>query len=461
MSPLARSLHLVLLFFGIAVGLLGIAVLAISIGEAEPATLLLYTVVFGVYLCTAITAWWRRPGNLTGAIIMVGTLGILGTGLSTAHEPVLLAIGSVCATLVIAVMIHLLLAFPSGRVRDVPSRVIVLVAYVNSIILQAPAYLFMKRQGNPLFVVELPGLVRAADTCQSFIGVLVTVATAVVLVRRLRAADAPSRRVLAPLFAYGFFAVLFIPFSSGVLEGLLGVPGWVRGALQLAVLGGVPVAFTLGVLRGGFARAAGLGDLSHWVGVAGQERTAVEEALARTVGDPALTVVYWAGDRDTYIDAAGTPAVLPVAGERRAAVDVEIEGRRVGAIIYDASLIANADPVHEAARLAAIVLDRQRLTAELHASERALAASRAKIARADAAEPSNGIERLTARQREVLALIAQGRSNAAIARELVLTEKSVVNHTSRIYDALGLPVEADDHRRVRATIQYLAAIPTR
>lgn len=64
---------------------------------------------------------------------------------------------------------------------------------------------------------------------------------------------------------------------------------------------------------------------------------------------------------------------------------------------------------------------------------------------------------LTPRQLEVLALMAQGRSNAGIAAALVLTEKAIVQHTSNIYDALGLPVDADDHRRVLAVVRYLDA----
>ncbi|MDQ0735690.1 response regulator [Arthrobacter agilis] len=64
--------------------------------------------------------------------------------------------------------------------------------------------------------------------------------------------------------------------------------------------------------------------------------------------------------------------------------------------------------------------------------------------------------RLTPRQQEVLALMAEGRSNAWIAARLVVTEKAVVQHSSRIYETLGLPVTVDDHRRVLAVIRYLA-----
>jgi DNA-binding NarL/FixJ family response regulator len=66
------------------------------------------------------------------------------------------------------------------------------------------------------------------------------------------------------------------------------------------------------------------------------------------------------------------------------------------------------------------------------------------------------VDRLTARQKDVLALMAEGRSNASIAANLFLTEKAVVQHASRIYDALGLSVDPEAHRRVLAVVEYLA-----
>jgi DNA-binding NarL/FixJ family response regulator len=64
---------------------------------------------------------------------------------------------------------------------------------------------------------------------------------------------------------------------------------------------------------------------------------------------------------------------------------------------------------------------------------------------------------LTDRQREVLELMAQGRSNAAIAAELGVSEKAIVRHTSNIYDELGLGSSPDDHRRVLAVVRFLSA----
>ena len=65
------------------------------------------------------------------------------------------------------------------------------------------------------------------------------------------------------------------------------------------------------------------------------------------------------------------------------------------------------------------------------------------------------LDSLTPRRREVLALIAEGLNNAAIARRLSISEKAVVVHTSGIYDALGIPVDGDEHRRVLAVVRYL------
>ncbi len=62
---------------------------------------------------------------------------------------------------------------------------------------------------------------------------------------------------------------------------------------------------------------------------------------------------------------------------------------------------------------------------------------------------------LTPREREVLELMAQGRSNAAIAARLYITEKAVSKHTNSIFLRLGLPQSEDDNRRVLAVLAYL------
>ena len=64
---------------------------------------------------------------------------------------------------------------------------------------------------------------------------------------------------------------------------------------------------------------------------------------------------------------------------------------------------------------------------------------------------------LTPREREVLGLMAEGRSNAAIAEALVVTERAVEKHVTSIFSKLDLPPTVEDHRRVLAVLAYLRA----
>ncbi len=68
-----------------------------------------------------------------------------------------------------------------------------------------------------------------------------------------------------------------------------------------------------------------------------------------------------------------------------------------------------------------------------------------------------GLGSLTPREREVLGLMAEGRTNAAIARELVVTSGAVEKHVSSIFGKLALPASNDDHRRVLAVLAFLRA----
>jgi DNA-binding NarL/FixJ family response regulator len=67
------------------------------------------------------------------------------------------------------------------------------------------------------------------------------------------------------------------------------------------------------------------------------------------------------------------------------------------------------------------------------------------------------LDKLTPREREVLAMMAEGRSNHSIAAELVVTERAVEKHVTSIFAKLNLPASADDHRRVLAVLAYLNA----
>ncbi|HEX6339306.1 MAG TPA: response regulator transcription factor [Jiangellaceae bacterium] len=67
------------------------------------------------------------------------------------------------------------------------------------------------------------------------------------------------------------------------------------------------------------------------------------------------------------------------------------------------------------------------------------------------------LDELTVREREVIGLMAEGRTNSAIARKLVITEGAVEKHISSILTKLDLPPSEDDHRRVMAVLAWLGA----
>ena len=71
------------------------------------------------------------------------------------------------------------------------------------------------------------------------------------------------------------------------------------------------------------------------------------------------------------------------------------------------------------------------------------------------ARPAGPLDQLTPREREVLALIAQGRSNAGVAQELVVTVAAIERHVTSIFDKLGLHQSTEQHRRVLAVLKYL------
>jgi DNA-binding NarL/FixJ family response regulator len=73
------------------------------------------------------------------------------------------------------------------------------------------------------------------------------------------------------------------------------------------------------------------------------------------------------------------------------------------------------------------------------------------------AREDDPLEDLTRREREVLGLMAEGRSNGAIAEQLVVSERAVEKHVTSIFGKLGLTASGEDHRRVLAVLRFLEA----
>lgn len=366
-----RSLEFALIFICVLSGVVGAIVVSVGAAATEnTAALVQFVALFWIWIAAGVCAWWRRPTNGIGGLLLIGGLSILFVSMGALDTPFLNVINAVFASSPLAVTVHLLLAFPSGRVRGRLSVVAVVLGYVTSIGFDTARALATGTDAYELL-----------SFAQSALGLTVMIMTAVVLVRRLMRADAAHRRILLPLFTYGALAVLALPTIANVLFPLGADPIlilWLQGVL----LAGIPIAFLLGVLLGGFTRTTPLEALSEWLAIRGASRPAVARALATTLGDSTLRVVYWDAAANRFVDENGLDVDSHPSDSDRGWLHVRVDDDLVGAIDYDARMIADPRPVQRAAAVLAIAMDRERVTAQLIRSNEALLLSRVRIVEA-------------------------------------------------------------------------------
>jgi hypothetical protein len=287
-------------------------------GTEPPWQVLLLPLVAWVFLASGVVAWLRRPSNRMGPLLTAGAFVWLAAGLFNVAPTALVAVGLVTATLGLAVVVHLLHAFPSGRLRGRLSLWTVVAGYFVCIVLQAPAYLW---QPGPLQLSDSPQLADVGHWVQVGAGSLVMISTALLLARRLAGMSRGQRLVIGPLYAYGIAAVLWIPASAN-LHWFAPFDPLVRFELQMAAVAGVPVVFVLALLRGGFARTAELEELGAWLGEEDGGRPDLQDALADALGDPSLELLFAVPGTDDYVDFRGGAATLPPADSSHAAIEV-------------------------------------------------------------------------------------------------------------------------------------------
>ena len=141
MSGLRRAL-IGLAIAGLALGLAALALVTASDREGDSAAWIALALTLGWGFAGAgIFAWWRRPENRIGALMtLVGFLWFLGA-LSSADDPWAFTIGMLVGALWIGALIHMLVAFPTGRVDRGLERAVVIVAWSCAIALPVAATL--------------------------------------------------------------------------------------------------------------------------------------------------------------------------------------------------------------------------------------------------------------------------------------------------------------------------------
>jgi len=207
--------------------------------------------------------------------------------------------------------------------------------------------------------------------------------------------------------------------------------------VTLCVFATVPFAFLAGLLRSRLARVA-VGGL-----VVKLRDTpspgALRDALATTLGDPSLALLYWLPDYGSWADADGRPAVLPPDGGGRATKFVERGGEHVAALVHDESLLDEPELIEAACAVAAIALENARLHADLKARLDELRASRARIVETGDIERRRLERNLHdgAQQRLVALALSLGMAESRIRVDPELAEKLLADAKEELSLGLG------------------------
>jgi signal transduction histidine kinase len=327
------------------------------------------------FIGTGLFAWWRRPGNRTGLIMAAAGFAWLATGASASDDDLVYTIGELLDGLFPAILGHLLVAFPTGRLQTRAERLVVFGAYFAVTVLQVPSLLF-EEPGEPrnLLIVEADQpLSDALDAMQFAVAVGLIAASWTIIVRRERAR--PRDRAWRPVLWTGGLAVAGFVLAKGF--DAAGSPSDALDVLSQALVATVPFGFLVGLLRSRLAQGQAVTELIERVGQAPGEGE-LRAALADALGDPSVALAYWLPESERYVDALGHPVTVAGTGW----TEVEVGGRRVAAIAHDPALDDEPQLVRAASAAAALALENQRLEADLRARIEELRTSRARLVEA-------------------------------------------------------------------------------
>jgi signal transduction histidine kinase len=339
------------------------------------------------FVGAGLFAWYRNPGNRTG-VLMVATGFAWYVSLLERTEPALLfSIGFALDNLYVAPAVHLLLAYPSGRLESRIDRALVICAYTTVTLGFVPVALLVSPEAygcagcpeNVFLLQNEPSFGETWLDVLSAIGIVVPLAVVARLVQRWRRASRPLRRTVTPVFLAG--SVLMITLATLLAIVLLVDSTELADVFfysSLPPLALVPFLFLAGLARGRMLRGRRLGRLVRRLG-ASLERGELRAALAEALGDPSVEIAYWLPDSRQYVDAEGHPLELPEPDSGRSVTEVDRDGRRIAAIVHDPTLLDDRERVREAGAAAALALENERLEAELRAKVEEVRASRSRL----------------------------------------------------------------------------------
>ena len=341
----------------------------------------------GGFVGVGLFAWYRRPDNRVGTLMTATGFAWFLSVYALTEPPLLFTAGLAFGNLFVAVAIHLLLAFPSGRLSDGFDRWLVGFAYLTTTVLALP----------PMFALDpvaagcanCPDNLLLVDGSKSFfetwydgLSILGVIMLGVVIYRllgRWRTASPPLRRIVTPVFIAGglLLALLLLLLVLSVLridESLT----WLYYT-ALIPFGLVPYLFLGSLVRARMLRGGAVGELVATIGGRVPARK-LRDALAHALNDPSLELAYWIPESERYVDASGHGVECPEDDSERVTSEVRLDdGRLVAILIHDAQLLDEPELIEAVGGAAALALEKERLDAELRAKVAELRESRARM----------------------------------------------------------------------------------
>ncbi len=349
------------------------------------------TLLAGVsFVVAGLVAWSRRSERSTGALMVCAGFVLFASVLVSADRSLPFTVGLAVILIPNAVLAHLVLAFPDGRLHSPLERLLVGCAYFTAIVLQIVMLMFMGIDNvggcpcpsNLLFVRDEMGLHATLMTSERYAGIAIAAGVAVVLARRWESASPLLRRALAPILVTGGMTIALLGALFVAAQASTSVQLNLQSAARVA-LATVPLAYLFGLFRARLARSS-VSDLVVELGRA-PEPGRLRDALARALRDPTLELGYWLPESDGYADVDGR-AVSVTPAATRAVTIVERHGRKVAALVHDAGLSEDPGLLDAVSSAAGLALENERLLAELRAQLEEIKDSRARIVEASVAE---------------------------------------------------------------------------
>jgi PAS domain S-box-containing protein len=355
----------------------GVGALALVLASEHEEQQLL-TSIFGLligwsFLAAGLIARTRRPENRTGVLLLVVGFSFFVGALAESNWSLLFSVGFALGAIFIAALMHLLLAYPSGRLASRWERVVVVLSYTVALLANLVPFLFDRTPNenceecppNAFLIVENDTAHDVASVVFETAGFVLVILVAVTLFRRWRTSSTAARHLLGPVLLAGGGALFLFGIGLAVhpLSSLAGNLISLGAAIGLMT---VPFVFLWGILRSRLGRAdvGGLLDAPETPTLA-ETQDAVRELLR----DPTLELLYWVDDPGAYFDVAGRKRELPTGDADKAGTKIDSEDTPLAALIHDSALLDEPERMASVTAALRLRLEKDRSVRELRISE--------------------------------------------------------------------------------------------